>query len=182
MIKINLLPTKKKAPKKVLDLQQQVILGVLVLVLVVLGMGYSWKRQNDRITLLEREKAVAEKRVAEQDVLLKDVKSVEDERGKVSEKIDLIEKLKNNQTGPVMLLDEVSTALPKGINVLSFSENDNTVNIEGEAFTNDDVVHFIENLKASRRLTNVMLLETSQAAREGIDIYKYKLQFVYKGL
>ncbi len=182
MIKINLLPTKKKPPKKVIDLQQQVILAVLVLVLVVIALGYYWKTQNDRIAMLQNEKAAAEKQIADQDNMLKEVKNVEEERKKVSEKIEIIEKLKKNQAGPVQLLDAVSTALPKGVDVSSISENNNSINIEGEAFTNEDVVRFIDNLKASPLLKDVMLLETIQKTQDKIDSYRYKLQFVYKGL
>ena len=182
MIKINLLPTKKKPPKKVIDLQQQVILAILVLVLLVIALGYYWKTQNDRIARLESEKAAAEKQISDQDNMLKEVKNVEEERKKVAERIEIIEKLKKNQTGPVQLLDAVSTALPKGVNIVSLSENNNSVNIEGEAFTNEDVVRFIDNLKASPLLKDVMLLETSQTTKDKIDFYKYKLQFVYKGL
>ena len=182
MIKINLLPTKKKPPKKVIDLQQQVILAVLVLVLILMALGYYWKTQNDRIAMLENEKAAAEKQIASQDNMLKEVKNVEEERKKVSEKIEIIEKLKKNQAGPVLLLDTVSATLPKGVNISSLSENNDSISIEGEAFTNEDVVRFIDNLKASSLLKDVMLLETSQTTRDKIDIYKYKLQFVYKGL
>jgi len=182
MIKINLLPTKKKPPKKVIDLQQQVILAVLILVLVVIALGYYWKTQNDRIARLENEKVAAEKQIADQDNKLKEVKNVEEERKKVTERIEIIEKLKKNQAGPVRLLDVVSTALPKGVNISSLSETNNNVNIDGDAFTNEDVVRFIDNLKASPLLKDVMLLETNQSTQDKIDIYKYKLQFSYKGL
>jgi type IV pilus assembly protein PilN len=182
MIKINLIPTKKKAPKKVIDLRQQLILAVLVVVLMMIVMGYFWKRQKDLIGQLENEKVVADKRIKEQDSILKEVKDVEEEKRKVLEKIDVIEKLKKNQEGPVRLLDEISKALPVGVNILSLSEASGTISLEGEGFTNDDVVRFVENLKASSYLADVMLLETSQTKREGFDIYKYKLQFVYKGL
>jgi len=182
MIKINLLPTKKKPPKKVIDLQQQVILAVLILVLVVIALGYYWKTQSDRIARLENEKVAAEKRIADQDNKLKEVKNVEEERKKVTERIEIIEKLKKNQAGPVRLLDVVSTALPKGVNISSLSETNNNVNIDGDAFTNEDVVRFIDNLKASPLLKDVMLLETNQSTQDKIDIYKYKLQFSYKGL
>ncbi len=182
MIKINLLPTKKKPPKKVIDLQQQVILAVLVLVLVMIALGFYWKTQRDRIAMLENKKAVAEKQIADQENMLKEVKNVEEERKKVSEKIEIIEKLKKNQSGPVLLLDTVSAALPKGVNLSSLSESNNNVNLDGEAFTNDDVVRFIDNLKASPLLKDVMLLETNQTTRDKIDFYRYRLQFVYKGL
>ncbi len=182
MIKINLLPTKKKPPKKVIDLQQQLLLAFLVIVLVLIAMGYFWKRQKDQIESLKKAKVAAETRIREQDNVLKEVKNVEDERKKVAEKIEVIERLKRNQAGPVRLLDEVSKALPRGVNLTTLAESSNGVNIEGEAFSNDDVVRFVDHLKASPFLSDVALLETSQAKREGTDIYKYKLQFVYKGL
>jgi type IV pilus assembly protein PilN len=182
MIKINLLPTKKKPPKRVIDLQQQIILALLLLVLVLMALGYYWKTQNDRIEMLENAKSAAEKKIADQDNMLKEVKNVEEERKKVYEKIEIIEKLKKNQAGPVRLLDVVNTALPKGVNISLLSENNNGVDIDGEAFTNEDVVRFIDNLKASPLLKDVMLVETSQSTQDKIDIYKYKLQFVYKGL
>jgi len=182
MIKINLLPTKKKPPKKVIDLQQQLIFAALILVLLGLGMGYYWKTQQNRIKMLEKQKAEAEARIITQDNMLKEVKNVEEEKKKVFEKIEIIEKLKKNQVGPVMLLDVVSTALPKGVSITSLTEISNKVSIDGDAFTNDDVVRFIDHLKASLLLKDVMLLETNQTTQDKIDIYKYKLEFVYKGL
>jgi type IV pilus assembly protein PilN len=181
MIKINLLPTKKKPPRKVIDLQQQLFLGFLIIILVVMGMWYFWNRQANKIAALERDKTAAEARVREQDNVLKEVKNVEEERKKVTEKIGIIQQLKKNQAGPVRLLDEISKALPHGVNVALINESNNNINIEGDAFTNDDVVRFVDNLKASSLLSGVTLLETSQTKREGIDVYKYKLQFAYKG-
>jgi len=182
MIKINLLPTKKKPPKKVIDLQQQLILAVLVLILLGIGIGYFWIMQSNRIESLLKQQAEAEARVRSQDNMLKEVKNVEEERAQVAEKISVIERLKKNQEGPVRLLDEINTTLPQGVNILSLVENNNNVNLDGEAFTNEDVVRFVDNLKASRLLTDVVLIETVQGKREGFDIYKYKLQLVYKGL
>lgn len=181
MIKINLLPTKKKPPKKVIDLQQQLLLGLLLIVLVVTGMWFFWNRQASKIAALEKAKTSAEERMRVQENVLKEVKNVEEERKQYTEKIGIIQQLKKNQEGPVRLLDEISNALPLGVNVASLNASNNNINIEGEAFTNDDIVRFIDNLKASRLLSDVTLLETSQAKREGIDVYKYKLQFAYKG-
>lgn len=181
MIKINLLPAKKKPPKKVIDLQQQMLLGVLIVILLVMGMWFFWNRQANKIATLQKEKIAAEARVRNQENVLKEVKNVEEERKQYAEKIGIIQQLKKNQSGPVRLLDEISKALPSGVNVVSITESNNNINIEGEAFTNNDVVRFVDNLKASSLLSGVTLLETSQAKHEGIDVYKYKLQFVYKG-
>lgn len=183
MIKINLLPTKTRPPKKVIDLQQQAILAILVLIIVGMGLGYHLMMQKDHIARLENEKAASQKRIAEQDNRLKAVKNVEDERANVRVKIEIIQKLKKNQSGPVLLLDVVSAALPKGVSVTSLAEVKNVVNLDGDAFTNEDVVKYIDNLKGSPLLTDVTLLETTQATTtDKVDIYKYKLKFVYKGL
>jgi type IV pilus assembly protein PilN len=182
MIKINLLPTKKKPPKKVIDLQQQLLLALLVITFMVIVMVYFWKKQQNTIARLEHEKSTAEALIQQQDNMLKEVKNVEEERKKVSGKIEIIEKLKKNQAGPVRLLDEISKALPLGVNLASLSESNNSISIDGMAFTNDDVVRFVDNLKASPLLSDVALLETSQAKLEGVDTYRYRLQFVYKGL
>jgi type IV pilus assembly protein PilN len=182
MIKINLLPSKKKPAKKVTDLQKQLVLGAVVLIVVVGGMALYWKHQTDLIADIERKKTAAEARLREQENMLKEVKNVEGERDKVREKIDVVKQLKKNQAGPVRLLDEISRALPVGVNITSLTESSNNISIEGQAFGNNEVVRFIDNLKASPLLSDVNLLETSQTKTEGIDIYKYKLQFVYKGL
>jgi type IV pilus assembly protein PilN len=182
MIKINLLPTKKKAAKKVIDLQQQLLFAVLVIIFSLIIMWFFLNKQQKMIASLQKEEITAEGRVREQDNMLKEVKNVEEERKKVAEKIDVIERLKKNQAGPVRLLDEVSKALPQGVNISSLTESSNNINIEGMAFTNDDVVRFVDNLKASPFLSDVALLETSQATQESTTIYRYRLQFAYKGL
>ena len=181
MITINLLPTKRKTAKKITELQQQMVLGTLILVLAGIGFWFFWTQLNNRIETLQREKATAEARVRDQDNMLREVKTVEEERRKVAEKIGIIEQLKRNQGGLVRLLDEVSKALPLGVNLTAMSEKSGQVNLEGTAFTNNDIVRFVENLKSSPLLADVFLLETAQATQEGIEIYKYKLQFVFKG-
>jgi type IV pilus assembly protein PilN len=182
MIKINLLPTKRKVAKKVTELQQQMVLGGLIVVLVAIGMGYFWRSLNNRIEALEQEKTTAEAKIQAQENMLKEVKNVEEERKKVFEKIEVIEQLKKNQTGPVRLLDEVSKSLPGGVNLTSLSEKSGQVDIEGTAFTNNDIVRFIDNLKTQSYFSDIFLMESKQATIEGVDMYKYKLQFNFRGV
>lgn len=181
MIKINLLSTKRKAPRKVTELQQQMVLGVLILVLVGMGIGYYWNMLNARIDELNEEKTAAEARLREQNNQLKAVKTVEAERKVVTDKIQIIEQLKKNQRGPVRLLDELSKALPTGVNLTSLSEKNLSVNISGDAFSNNAIVRYVDNLKVSPFFSGVYLLETRQAKLAGVEIYKYKMNFRFKG-
>jgi type IV pilus assembly protein PilN len=185
MIKINLLPTKKRPPRKVTELQQQLILGTFILFILAFGMFSYWKSLSNKIERLQREKAAAQARIDEQTKMLNEVKSVEAERKKVNEKIAIIEQLKKNQGTLVHLFDELSTALPKGVNIVSLADKSGqgseTVSLDGTAFTNNDIVRFVDNLKAAPHFSDVNLSETAQATQEGFDIYKYKLQFTFKG-
>ncbi len=182
MIKINLLPSTRKPPRKITELQKQMIVAVLIFGAVTAGMIFYYFFLTKKISDRQHDRAVAQKKVADQENMLKEVKNVEAERKLVTEKIAIIEQLKKNQQGPVRLLDEVSRALPNGVNISSFIESSGNVSLAGDAFTNDDVVRFIDNLKRSPYLANVSLQETSQAVSEGIEYYKYKLQFKYKGI
>jgi type IV pilus assembly protein PilN len=182
MIKINLIPTKRKTPRKITELQQQMVLGVLILALVGMGVGYFWLRLNSRINDLNRTKAEAEAKIREQENMLREVKNIEEERKQVSEKIAIIEQLKKNQVGPVRLLDEISNALPPTVNLTSLTERGGQVDIAGQAFSNHDIVRFVDNLKAIPYFADVFLVESTQVVIEGIEAYNYKLQFRFKGV
>ena len=182
MIKINLLPTKRKPARKVTELQKQLIIAVVVLGGVTTGMGFYFITLNNKISAMTQEKAAALAEVARQDSMLKEVKNVEEERKKVTDKIGVIEQLKKNQQGPVRLLDEISRAIPVSVDLLTMTESGGNIDITGEAFSNDDIVKFVENLKASAFFNDINLLETSQKNKAGYEIYDYKLQFKYKGL
>ena len=182
MIKINLLPTKRKPPRKVTEFQRHLIIAVVVMGGVFTAMALYYISLNATIASRENERAAAMAEVARQENMLREVKNVEDERKKVTDKIGIIEQLKKNQQGPVRLLDEISRAIPATVDITSMTESSGSVNLNGEAFSNEDVVKFVDNLKASAFFTDVYLMETSQKAKEGYEIYDYKLQFRYKGL
>jgi type IV pilus assembly protein PilN len=181
MIKINLLPTKRKPPKKLTELQQQLILGVLLLTVTVGGMAFFWMKWTSQAAELQGKVNNAITTAADQKKKLEKVANVEEDRKKVLEKIGVIEQLKKNQSGPVKLLDKISRALPKGLNLTSLDEKASLVNIDGMAFSNNEVVRFVDNLKSDRFFSDVMLIESKQAKVDNIDLYQYKLQFKFKG-
>jgi type IV pilus assembly protein PilN len=181
MIKINLLPTKRKPPKKLTELQQQLILGVLLLTVSVGGMAFFWMKWTAQAAELQEKVNAAIAMAADQTKKLQKVANVEEDRKKVLEKIGVIEQLKKNQSGPVKLLDKVSRALPKGLNLTALTESASQVSIDGTAFSNNEVVRFVDNLKSDRFFSDVLLIESRQAKIDGVDIYQYKLQFKFKG-
>lgn len=182
MIKINLLPTKRKPARKMTDLQKQAVLGGLVLGGVVTAMILYTASLNQKISERQKKREATKAKIAQQETMLKEVKNVEDEEKKVTEKIDVIEQLKKNQQGPVRMLDEISRAVPKGVAITAITESAGNINMNGDAFTNEDIVKFVENLKSSPFLQEIYLLESSLAKEKETEIYRFKLQMKYKGV
>ncbi|MDH4161949.1 MAG: PilN domain-containing protein [Nitrospirota bacterium] len=182
MIKINLLPTKRKPSRKITDLQKQAVLGGLILGGVITGMVLYTASLNQKIAQRQQKRDATKTKIAQQETMLKEVKNVEDEEKKVTEKINVIEQLKKNQQGPVRMLDEISRAVPTGIGITSITEAAGRININGDAFTNEDIVKFVENLKASPFFQEIYLLESMLAKEKETEIYRFKLQMKYKGV
>jgi len=178
MIKINLLPVKyKKRDYRSygIFIQTALILGLTILILGALSIHLAGK-----VSDMKDEKAAKEKRLAELDVLIKEVKNYEKDNKSCKEKNSIIEQLKNNQRGPVRLLDEISLHLPSGVWLTTLIEKEGLININGYAFTNSDLVNYVQNLKSSNYLSDVTLLESRQTTLESTSLYQFKLTLKVK--
>lgn len=173
MIRINLLLVKRRKKAKPIPsvyIQSAVVLGVTLIVLGVITFYLSGK-----VSDLEKDKYNKNKRLSELKVQLKEVENFERDKKAFEEKIKIIEQLKNNQKAPLRLLDEVSAQLPKGVWLTSLTDKGGAVDIIGYAFTNTELVAYIQNLKSSRYLADVALLESKQDKVGDVSVYKFKL-------
>jgi type IV pilus assembly protein PilN len=115
VIRINLLAVERgKAKKKTtFDTGQQVLIGCgLILVLTVAGVGYRYFSLASALNQVKADIAreqVEQKRLA---VILQQVQKLEDQRALADKKVKLIKQLRQDNTGPVHMLDEISRALP----------------------------------------------------------------------
>jgi len=178
MIKINLLSVKYKKRNYWLYnifIQTAVIFGLTILILGVLTI-----RLVSKISDMKDEKIAKERRLDELNALIKEVENYEKDNKSSREKNNIIEQLKNNQLGPVRLLDEISLHLPKGVWLTTLVEREGLVDLNGYAFTNSDLVNYVQNLKNSSYLYDVMLLESRQATLENIPVYQFKLTLKVK--
>jgi hypothetical protein len=56
------------------------------------------------------------------------------------------------------------------------TEQAGKVEVEGRAVTNAEIVDFINNLKASRFIREILLIESRQVSEGGIPVYNFKLK------
>jgi type IV pilus assembly protein PilN len=173
MIKINLLPVKKR--KKAKPVPSFLIAGVLLLALaIIVSLSYSYILKS-KINNLEVQKAENAKKLAELNERIKEVQDFEKLNQKFKQRKEIIEKLTKNQSMPVKVLDEMSNRLVDGVWLRAMTISRDSISVDGVGFTNSDIVNFVQTLKESELFKNVVLLETRQGKLEGEEVYLFKL-------
>jgi type IV pilus assembly protein PilN len=178
MIRINLLSEKRK--KTVIELYSFILRSAFILVLTLLVLGVFTLYLIGQVSDLKEEKATNEKRLGALQVKLTEVRNYESDNALYEKRNKIIEQLKRNQQIPVRLLEEVSASLPQGV-WISRLMGAEPMMLEGAAFSNTDIVDYVQNLKNSRYLTNVTLVESQMRKEKEIRIYVFKINFKMKG-
>jgi Tfp pilus assembly protein PilN len=183
MIRINLISEGKKAPVRSARLrafnvnaQNVAVLCVIASFLVaLLAYGGYWlwmkrelQKQQDQITELKAT-------VAELEEIIKEVERFEKRKVELQHKIDVITDLRNNQRGPVHIMDHVSRALPDFLWLDRMEMSASTVNIQGKAFTTSSVANFIENLDSVAEFQEPVLKSTTWRS----PVYDFQVSFNY---
>lgn len=177
MIRINLLPTKRK---KAAAVPRPLIIGAIAFVLCLIVLAAFSVYVTKQISAMKTDISAKELQLAKLKTKLKEVENYEKNNQEVRDKTKVIEQLKKNQIIPLILLDEVSEMLPKGVWLTNMTDKSSIVSIEGYAFSNTDLVSYVQNLKGSKHLDDVNLIESRQAEIEKISVYKFKLTFKVK--
>jgi type IV pilus assembly protein PilN len=175
MIRINLLPTKKVL--KIPPIFSYGVVATVILVIILLASGLYL---TTKVSGMNAEMSSKEKKLEELKKAIEEIKNYEKNNEEVRAKTRIIEQLKKNQVVPLRLLDEVSEKLPNGVWLTLLNEKGGSINIEGYAHTNYDLVAYVQNLKESKYLTDVMLIESRQTEIDSISVYKFKLTFRMK--
>lgn len=178
MIHINLLSTQKvKKTKKKIEFQSQLIGAAAVIAVVVLLLGYGAWILFSRVDSLQAERAALVTELGALQMKVKEVENFERDKKVVQEKIKVIEQLRKNQSIPVHLLDEISKSLPERVWLSNLAEQNGTIDLEGKATTNSEIVDFINNLKKSFLFRDVQILESRQHSEGTISVYSFKLKW-----
>jgi len=173
MIKVNLLPLKRK--KKPKPLPSFLVITILITVVICILMAYLTFFFNSRLSVKKKQFAANETKIAELKEMIKTVEDFEQRNKTFKERNDIIEQLSKNKSLPVKILDEFSALLPNGIWLQTMSIAGGTINLEGYGFTNNDIVSYVDNIKNSRMFTDVYLQESKSVEAERVAVYMFKL-------
>lgn len=184
MIKINLLGrTKLKAAKarKISTASNQTLMAVMAIAVVLMSVGivYFWQRilvQQDEE--LSRQIMLAKKEKVRQEGMLKENEVFEKRRKLLETRINVIESLKKNQSGPVQVLDLLSDCIQRseGVWLKDLAQKGNLITVNGMALGSPDAVaDFITNLTRVGNFKNVNLVNLQE-----LDS-KYSFSITFEG-
>ncbi len=173
MIKVNLLPVKKKKAKPVPSFLFYAI-GLFVVVCLVLG--YMFYFYSSRLSERQAQFRANEQKIAELKAKIKEVEDFEQRNAVFQKRKEVIEQLGKNKTLPVKMIDEVSALLPPGVWLTALDFKGQEVSLGGSAFTNSDVVNYVNGMKSSKMFSDVFLQESVQATADKTSVYNFKLK------
>jgi type IV pilus assembly protein PilN len=174
MIRINLLPVRAAQKKEALR-GQLTILG-LSLAGTVLVCGGVYATMLMQISAEQEAKAAKQAELQQLKKAIGEVDHFKKLQGELQEKLAILNKLKQGKTGPVRLLDALSTALPEKLWLTTFKENGGAVSIAGLGMSEETVATFMRNLEESPAFKNVELQVTEQTSQgDGPRLQKFEL-------
>lgn len=171
MIRINLLaadrPAKGKGGKKASvastpgATQAYLILAVFAGGAALLCLA-AYLYMSGQIRELDGRIATLEARQRQLQAIKAQVDALEKKRATFQQKVDLIEKLKAEQSGPVHMLDELSKALPDFVWLSSMEQAGNAVKLSGESNGLTSVAEYMTALERTGWFPAVDLVSSTE--------------------
>lgn len=175
MAGLNLLPWREKAreakKKEFFNLLGATVLGAVGL--VVLGYFYMQSAldyQQERNHMLETE-------IAALDAQIKQIEALDKTRQALLDRMQIIETLQSTRPAVVHLFDDMVTALPKGMYLVSLQQRGTLVRLEGKAESYARVSTYMNQLDASAWLSssNLNIISTDTGKDKGLALRDFKL-------
>src|SRR5438105_11309536 len=145
MVRINLLPVRQVKKR---ELGRQVLV-LMVAVFVLTGvLNFLWYNSRDSVRSEQQNRISAtQARIAELEKVIGEVNNINKRKKEVEDKLKVLNDLRKQRSGPVRMMDALSTATPKKVWLKDFTEQNNAVKIDGIAVSHDDVADFMKGLE-----------------------------------
>lgn len=184
MIKINLSPTAKKAPKQVpkpvgpqlklpaIKASALLIVGIAIVVVIIAGLLVM---QSSKIGGLNRNIKDLNAKLAELDFYVKTVDSLEKREKDLLTLISPIKELNKNRFLIAHILDEVSARIPDFTWLTMLNVTTSDINIKGTTASNLLVADFMYRLEDSPYIRNVDLTVLEKKTIEKQEMMEFTL-------
>ena len=190
MIRINLLSVEKpiaatasSGPKFSLNLSAKA--GPVAALFVLAGcagyiaLDYLNLQQQDAALHQELIAARAEK--ARLQPILREVERFEAQKRDLQQRVNLIEELRQNQVGPVHMLDQISRSMPDRLWLTDMKQTGNDVTLDGKTSTLSSLADFVANLEASGYFAKPVEITNSEEEKSNdTDLIKFTVKATFE--
>ena len=127
------------------NLNNLIIVGLVAVALVVAA-GYWFI--NNRTLARRQETLIVRKAEADKlEAIIREVEEFQRRKDSLQNRIDLINQLKQNQKGPVRILDQISRDLPDLVWLDKMQVSGGRVTLNGRGLNPNAIANFVENVK-----------------------------------
>lgn len=187
MIKINLLPSERKAAKKALFSESQKITAACAGILLLTGGAAAWRYWVITSDAAQMQAAVddALRETTRLHSVIVQMQQFEQRKTQLQQRVTLIEKLRQDQVGPVHMLDQISLALPDLVWLAEIKQGGapNEVLIDGRSLALTGLSDFVANLERSgyfQRSVEIVGSTTDVGTSAQPEVVKFQIKAVFK--
>ncbi len=179
MIRINLLPTREL--KQQAAVRQQLSIAGALLAVALIGIGLWWWDDLQTIARLEARKESLQADLERLKKVVEEVNAFEKQQKLLQARVETIQRLRRNQTGPVRVLDQLSQGLPEQVWLEGIEDRAGVYQATGFALTNFAVADLLKTLQHSKEFTRVDLISSEMMRVEEQAVKKFIIQFQRAG-
>jgi len=186
MIRVNLLGTKEPAAGGAVLEQgfgggeasekKGVVAGIAILGLAVGAIAVQWLAATREINQLDESINQLTQEKARLAPIIAQVEEYKKKLAELEEKEKLIERLKSERQGPVMMLDALSAELPDFVWLTELTQSGKAVTIDGMAASLVSVADYIRKLEDSDWFQGVELINAEVDNRQEQEFTKFQLR------
>lgn len=155
MARINLLPWREELRKQ---RQQAFFISIGLAALITLGILFLVHLQIEAMINYQKlRNKMLEDQIAILNVKIKEIKDIENKKGQLLAKIDLIQRLQESRPEIVHLFDEVAKTAPEGVFLTKFNQTGSRLVFNGKAKSNARVSAYMRAIDTSPWLKNPKL-------------------------
>jgi Tfp pilus assembly protein PilN len=180
MIRINLLADRHAKDR--LAIQQQLVLGVAVLIGSIVLCGFWWQAESIQIDEKNKNIEAATTRRNKQKLTIEKVKKMEAKKTELDSVLKAIESLVEFKRGPAPFLDDINVMLPSEIWLTNVTDTRGQLTLQGYSFVNSAVAKLMKSIESSKtddgsnNFSNVELRELVRAKVGAETMMKFNIQ------
>lgn len=175
MIRINLLPVRA-SKKKETAVQQIAIFIISIVVALVIVLSF-WAVKLGQISSTRNDINAANAKIAELKSKIGKLDELKKLKEEVKKKLDVLETLRKNKTGPASRLATLSDVTPEQVWLEKYKETGTGVSLTGIAFNEELIAQYIRALEASPSYQGVELVVSEQKNLETVKLKGFELKF-----